>query len=414
MQAATDRGAGNVAQSAQHLEQSWTSKIQPSQRFSTYLRKCRHGRRLSLRQVERLSEVYPERISNSYLAYCETGRLLPSLGKLITLSKVLGVPLQNFTERLEMDREAIPAPDLGAGATWQQMRTTGIAAVESGHLHRAYACFEKAMEMAGLKNHASRLDLRMDMAIVLKKLSRHYTARDVLEEVLSEKKITPERTDRALLLLGGVLREMGKLPIAVMVAREALARAEAGDDRDKEGHAACLLANALHDLVNFGEATPLYHRAVKIFKDNGNLPALTTNLANLGNCLAVQRQFTGGIRRLREAEAIAEREKFERQLADISSYLGVAYKTQGSSSRAEKCFFRSNQIARSGEYHDILFTNTWHLREIALKDGRDAEAADLLRSLRYFRTRVDNTNAEIAAFDQMIDGPDDAQDGVAS
>jgi len=401
-----------VAPGAERIVQSGGAA--PSPRFSSYLRKCRQERRLSLRQVERLSESFPERISNSYLAYCETGRLLPSLGKLITLSKVLGVPLQNFTERLELDREAVPAPDLGAGATWRDMRAAGIARVESGHLQAAFACFEKATGMTGAEDHLARIDLAMDMAIVLKKMSRHYTARDVLEEVLSEKRVTAERTDRALLVLGGVLREMGKLPIAVMVAREALIRAEADGDLHKEGHAACLLANALHDLGNHAEAAPLYHNAIRIFKDAGDLPSFATNLANLGNCLCAQHQYTEGIRRLREAEAIAEEGGFERQLADINSYLGLAYKSQGITSRAAKCFYRSNQIARAGDYDDIIFTNTWHLREIALKSGRQSEAADLMRSLRYHRARVESTSGEIAAFDEMMNRPAQPAPSTAS
>ncbi len=398
-----------MAHSAQHPEQGRLTGDQTGGplRFPAYLRRCRQERHLSLRQVEKLSEAYPDRISNSYLAYCETGRLLPSLGKLMTLSKVLGIPLQSFTERLELDREALP--DLGPAeeTTWAQARESGITAAEAGRLPAAFACFEKALTLLNGTSGEAIVDLRLDMAVVLKRMSRHYTAREILEEVLSDKTISPCRIERALLQLGGVLREMGKLPIAVMVAREALARAERMGDRPKEGHAASLLANSLYDLGCFEEAAPNYCRAVRVFRDLGDCAPLACNMANLGNCLVAQGHFTEGIRSLREAEALAESQGFTRQLADITSYLGKAWQKQGSTSRAERSFFASNAIARAGDYRDILFTNTWHLREIALKADRRTEAADHLRSLRYFRTRVDNTNSEIRAYDRLSNALDD-------
>ena len=366
---------------------------------------------MSLRQVEKLSEGYPERISNSYLAYCETGRLLPSLGKLMTLSKVLGIPLQSFTERMELDREALPdlVPE---GATWTQIREAGIAEADAGRLAPAFTCFERALGLLGENGNCldpeAHVDLRLDMAVVLKRMSRHYTAREILEEILSDKSISPCRIERALLQLGGVLREMGKLPIAVMVAREALDRAEKMADRPKEGHAASLLANSLYDLGCFDEAVPIYRRAIKVFRDLADPASLACNIANLGNCLVALGLFTEGIRSLREAEVLAEARGFARQLADITSYLGRAWQKQGAAARSERSFFQSNALARAGDYHDILFTNTWHLREIALKAGRRTEAADHLRSLRYFRTRVDNTNAEIRAYDRLTNAPDDA------
>jgi len=387
-------------------------------RFPAYLRRCRQERHLSLRQVEKLSEGYPERISNSYLAYCETGRLLPSLGKLMTLSKVLGIPLQSFTERMELDREALPDLVPGEGATWAQVREVGIAEADAGRLPAAFACFERALGLLGENGNCldpeAHVDLRLDMAVVLKRMSRHYTAREVLEEILSDKSISPCRIERALLQLGGVLREMGKLPIAVMVAREALERAEKMADRPKEGHAASLLANSLYDLGCFDEATPIYRRAIKLFRDLGDPASLACNMANLGNCLVALGLFTEGIRSLREAEILAEGKGFTRQLADITSYLGRAWQKQGASARAERSFFQSNALARAGDFHDILFTNTWHLREIALKAGRRTEAADHLRSLRYFRTRVDNTNAEIRAYDRFTNAPDDEPKEVFS
>jgi len=400
---------GRVGHSAQHPEQGRLTGDQAGGplRFPAYLRRCRQERHLSLRQVEKLSEVYPDRISNSYLAYCETGRLLPSLGKLMTLSKVLGIPLQSFTERMELDREVLPHLVPGEESNWAQVRQAGIAAADAGRLPAAFACFEKALALLNGDSLEAYVDLRLDIAVVLKRMSRHYTAREILEEVLSDKTISACRLERALLQLGGVLREMGKLPIAVMVAREALARAETMGDKPKEGHAASLLANSLYDLGCFEEAAPIYHRAVRAFRDLGDHSSLACNMANLGNCLVAQGHFTEGIRSLREAEALAESKGFTRQLADIGSYLGKAWQKQGSITRAERSFFASNAIARAGDYSDILFTNTWHLREIALKAERMTDAADHMRSLRYFRTRVDNTNSEIRAYDRLTNALDD-------
>ena len=111
---------------------------------------------------------------------------------------------------------------------------------------------------------------------------------------------------------------------------------------------------------------------------------------------------------LHEAEALARKQGFNRQVADVLGYLGQAYALQGNIERAEKQFFQSNRIARDAGYHDIVFSNTWYLRELALKAGRHAEAADLLRSLRYVRARVDNGTPEVKAFDEMTRAADEA------
>lgn len=378
-----------------------------SRRFSSYLRRIRKERRLSLRQVEKLSEGYPERVSNSYLAYCETGRLLPSLGKLITLSKVLGVPLQSFTDRLEIDREATPLPAAVRGASCEELRAMGVREAEAGRLSQAFTCFERALEKAS--DAMTRADLTMDLAIVLKRMSRHYAARDLLEEVLSIRSLDTGRTDRALILLAGVLREMGRLPIAAMVGREAMLRAAQASDPLREAHAASVLGNALFDMGCVTEAAPLYEKAVRVYRDAGDLVSLTTNLGNLGNCHVRLGRFAEGFRLLHEAEAIARREGFSRQVADLLGYLGAACALQGNVPRAEKLFFQSNQLARAGDYHDIVFANTWQLRELAVKRGRAAEAGGYLRTLRYLRGRIDSTCPEIRAFDSLV-SPDAALD----
>lgn len=373
-------------------------------RFSAYLRRCRVARRLSLRQVEKLSESHSERVSNSYVAYCETGRLTPSLGKLITLSKVLGIPLQNFTERIEMDRE--PA-DLPAGPpldTWRQAREAGIREAEAGRLRAAFACFERAHALAA-DDPLARLDLGMDMAIALKRMSRHCMARDLLEEILSDltrRLDDAARMERALILLAGVLREMDRLPIAAMAAREALERARASEEPAREAHAASVLANCLYDLGDAAAAGPLYERAITIYRQSGDDVSLVANLANLGNCRSAEGRIPEALRTLREAEGIAARHGFSRHLADIESYVGRARLAQGHEAAAEKHFYRSNRMARAGSYDDILFGNTWRLRAIAESRGDTATAEEHLRTLRYLRSRVQCSTAEIRAFDRLV------------
>ncbi|HKY33345.1 MAG TPA: tetratricopeptide repeat protein, partial [Candidatus Polarisedimenticolia bacterium] len=379
-------------------------------RFAAYLRRCRHARRLSLRQVERLSEAFPERISNSYLAYCETGRLLPSLGKLITLSKVLGIPLQSFTERLELDRELGPGEAVHAAAPWTELRDEGIREAEAGRLQHAYTCFERALDRCGTGPAAAgpRADLRMDMAIVLKRMSRHHTARELLEEVLSEAPFRRDgdRADRALILLAGVLREMGRLPIAAMIAKEACQRAAASGDALREAHASSVLGCALYDLGQIQEAATLYESAVKVYRQQGDPAKLVCNLGNLGNCLVRSGRFNEGMRLLAEAEELARRNGFLRQTADILGYMGAAHMEHAAPDQAEHRFFQSNKIARAHGFNDVLFGNVWHLRRIALKRARDAEALDHMRTLRYLRTKVEGTSAEIRAFDRVMEQMD--------
>src|SRR4030095_15006288 len=156
-----------------------------------------------------------------------------------------------------------------------------------------------------------------------------------------------------------------------------------------------------------------YEKAMRIFRENGDAASLVCNMANLANCLVREARgarFNEGIRLLNEAETLARQNGFNRQVADIHCYMGQAWLLHGSHARAEKLFFQSNQIARPAAYHDIHFSNTWFLRDIAVKSGRAGDAASHLKTLRHLRGRVENTNPEVRAYDRMtgVDGKDDA------
>ena len=193
-------GTGALQDSAQDRERTARGHAAAAHHsFAAYLKRCRLQRRLSLRQVERLSREYSESVSNSYLAYCETGQAAPFARQADHPVEGAGDPAAAVHRAGGLDRGAVAPVELGPEATWREMRAAGITEAEAGRLAEAFACFARAAEMikalrpgendgaaARADVEAARADLKMDMAIVLKRMSRHYTARDLLEEILSD------------------------------------------------------------------------------------------------------------------------------------------------------------------------------------------------------------------------------------
>ena len=73
--------------------------------FGRYLRQVRERKGLSLEEVQSLSRGSAEAINKGYLSRSENGHQSISFTKVITLSRIYGVPSEVLFERMELDME---------------------------------------------------------------------------------------------------------------------------------------------------------------------------------------------------------------------------------------------------------------------------------------------------------------------
>lgn len=370
-------------------------------RLGEYLRACRTERRLSLRQVERLSGAFQETIANSYLANCERGRFVPSVQKLLTLSRVFGIPIQSFIDRIDLEQYDSLKPDLDS---FEACRDLGIEEAQRGNLGRAYACFERALEVLERQGDdpGRRLTAEIDVAIVLKRMGKHGAARDTMERVLRRREMPAGLRVRALDILAGVQREMGNLALALLCSREAVRLARRHRERGLLPHAWNTLANVHYDLGDDAAALPCYEKALREFRRSGEKIGRIVATSNLGNCLLRLGRREEGLARLHEALDLARREDARRLTADILGYLARARFQAGEREEARRLAIESSQIARLGDYFDTLFVNHFYLWRIARAAGQDGEEKIYLKSLKYFRTKLESSFPEVEEFDRLV------------
>lgn len=372
-----------------------------SQRLGDFLRSCREERRLSLRQVERLSEAFQETIANSYLANCERGRFVPSVQKLLTLSRVFGIPIQSFIDRIDLEQYESLKPDLDS---FEACRDLGIEEAQRGNLGRAFACFERALEVLERRapDPQRRTAAEIDIAIVLKRMGKHGAAREALERVLRRREMPPAQRVRALDILAGVQRELGNLNLALLCAREANRLAHAFRERGLRPHTWNTLGNIYYDLGDDVSAGPCYEKALRDFRRAGEPVGLIVATSNYGNCLVRLGRREEGLARLGEALELARREEYKRLVADILGYMARVHFQAGEFELARRLAHESNQIARHGDYFDTLFANHFYLWRIARAEGKAGDEKIYLKSLKYFRTKIESSFPELEEFHRLL------------
>ena len=82
-----------------------------STRLGGYLRTLRQGYGYTLRKVEEQALAMGEAIDNSQLSRFEKGKAVPSFDKLRALARVFNVPVQSFSDVLELEEYEHLKPD---------------------------------------------------------------------------------------------------------------------------------------------------------------------------------------------------------------------------------------------------------------------------------------------------------------
>jgi len=378
-------------------------------RLGDYLRSLREGYGYTLRKVEERAMSMGEAIDNSQLSRFEKGKAIPSFEKLRALARVFNVPVQNFSDVLDLEEYQYLKPEttdydglVRAGAEW-------MARGEHG---RAFVTYERALEVAQECADPDRMEelaaeARSRMAVALKALGKLYMTERELREILKRRNgLNSATRRRTLLQLSYLYRELGDLYLASVLAKESLDLARREGDRLAEAGVLNTLGNIEHDENRPESARDHYGEALAILEESGGHGEMqATVLTNLGGCLVTLSRFEDGIRMLREAHSDACSAGYRRVAALSLTRLAEAFKQMGDYDESRETLNQSDSLASRTDdcYHDILFLNAYHRWIMARQEGHDTREKIAFGRLRHLRSLLQRRFSEVEEFDRHVE-----------
>jgi len=231
-------------------EKNSGASSETSTRLGSYLRRLREGYGYTLRKVEEHALAMGEAIDNSQLSRFEKGKSIPSFDKLRALARVFNVPIQNFSDVLDLEEYQHLKP---ASEDYSEMLREGAGWMARGEHGRAFVTYERALELAESDEDQRRAcemaaDARWRMATALKGLGKLYMTERELRQILKQGANLPPRTRlRTMLQLSYLYRELGDYYLASVLARECLELARLEDDALSQAGVLNTLGNIGHD-----------------------------------------------------------------------------------------------------------------------------------------------------------------------
>jgi transcriptional regulator with XRE-family HTH domain len=383
---------------------------QPSSaRLGSYLRRLREGYGYTLRRVEEAAMVLGEVIDNSQLSRFEKGKAIPSFDKLRALARIFNVSVQTFSDVLDLEAyEAFEPASHGFDDLIRE--ATGLFA--SGEHGKAFVTFERALGVA-LEEPETALAAEREaqahwsMITSLRALGKlAMTERELREILKARSKLSGVTRTRTVLELSYVLRELGDLYLAGVLAREALELALGQGDVKTQAGVLNTLGNIHHDEGDADRALGFYQRSLTILDALGGHEKLrSTVTTNLGGCLVELGRFDEGIGRLREAHAKAREMGFRRVAALSLTRLSEAFMRRGERDRALEALGESDALASRPDeaYQDIMFLNAYHRWQMARHEGNPTREKIAFGRLRHLRSTLERKFPEVNEFDRHIE-----------
>jgi transcriptional regulator with XRE-family HTH domain len=375
-------------------------------RLGNYIRRLRENYGYTLRRVEQRSQAIGECIDNSQLSRFEKGKSCPSFEKLRILAKVFNIPVQNFSDMLDLEIYDQYKPE---GTNYDQLMDLGSLEFEQGNFGKAYVVFERCLEVIENGGSEDRLErkarARSRMAIALKKLGKLSMTESELRSILRDRTaISPQTQIRTLLQLASVNRELGDRYLGTIIAKECLDLARSESDRPSEAAALQILGNVLFEDGDVRGAVPQFEAALGLWEKLGESQKKISLLATLGECSCMQGEGKKGWAQLRKALALA------RQLSDRRGISYSLHKMAAACLRDRNAQDGLDHITRSNLeaerepeiYHDILFANTFLLWEHAQRAGNHTQAKIAFGRLKHLRSHIERRLPEVEKFDEYL------------
>ena len=377
-------------------------------RLGIYLRKLRQGYGYTLRKVEEHAVSLGEAIDNSQLSRFEKGKAIPSFEKLRALARVFNVPVQNFSDVLDLEEYQQLKPETD---NYAALLKVGSELLTKGEAGRAYVTFERALEVVeplaeSGKYHEMAAEARWRMACSLKALGKLYMSEHELREILKDREVlVPKTRLRSLLQLGYLYRELGDLYLASVLVRECLVLARTLGDLATQAGVLNSLGNILHDSQRSAEAAESYREALSILdKLDGYSEMKATVMANFGGCLVATGHFDQGLAMLREAQGRAQKTGFLRVAALAVTHLADAWKQREDYPKAREFLNESDSLAARAEgCQHIQFLNAYYRWEMVRKEDNSTGEKIAFGRLRHLRSLIQRRFAEVDEFDRHVE-----------
>ncbi len=384
-------------------------EIRGSARLGSYLRRLRSGYGLSLRRVEEKAKAEGGEIDNSQLSRYERGKCYPSFDKLCVLANIFNVPIQNFSDLLDLENvETFKPPEPVA---YEDLRADGNREFEQGNFGRAYAVYEAALaQLEDRPGGTVDADLlaraRYNTARALLRMGKISLAETELRIILRQHRdIAPATQALVLLCLADAHDDKGDGFLSILEAEKCLEISRSIGHVEYEGYALHHLANTQFGQGDYASALGNFREARTRLEPSASRHDMTLIRANIGYCLAKGGKPERGMRELRDALQTSTREGYRRCASYTLLYIGLVYQMKDDPKKARDAFEESEMMAHGGEerYVDLLFQTAYHLWEMARSAGNQIQEKVYFGRLKFLRPQLDRRFIEVESFDQIIE-----------
>jgi transcriptional regulator with XRE-family HTH domain len=384
-------------------------ELRGSTRLGHYLRRLRVGYGLSLRRVEDKAKSEGGEIDNSQLSRYERGKCYPSFDKLCLLANIFNVPIQNFSEVLDLERVEQFQP--AAPATLEDLKAEANREWEQGNYTRAYAIYESVLlrlEDGGAEeaDHDTMARARFNLARTLLRMGKISLAETELRFILRRhREVSPSTMSLVLLCLAAAHDEKGDRYLALLEAERSLAIARQIDNPEYQGYAHHCIARTHFVQGDFANAMESFRKARTLLEGRASGYDLTLMRINIGYCQAMLGRVDRGVRELKEALQVAGREGYRRCSTYALLFLGQIHLAEADRKKARDYFEEAELMAHGGgeRFVDILFQTAFHLWEMARESGNQVQEKVYFGRLKFLRSQLDRHLAEVDRFDQFIE-----------
>jgi transcriptional regulator with XRE-family HTH domain len=384
-------------------------ELRGSTRLGNYLRRLRVGYGLSLRRVEDKAKTGGGEIDNSQLSRYERGKCYPSFDKLCLLANIFNVPIQNFSDVLDLERVEMYEPS--EPATYEDIKAEASREWDQGNYTRAYAIYETALARLedgaeGSVDPETLARARFNLARTLLRMGKISLAETELRLILRRHRDISPTTEVAVLgALADAHEDKGDRYLALLESEKALVLAREAANVEYEGYSHHRIGR-LHFLDGeYAKALESFRGARALLEDKASRYDLTLIRINIGFCQAMLGKVDRGVRELREALQVAGKEGFRRCSTYALLYLGQIHLAKQEMVKARDFFEEAELMAHGGEerFVDILFQTAFHLWEMARLSGNQVQEKVYLGRLKFLRSQLDRHFLEVEKFDQFIE-----------
>ncbi|MEW5807605.1 MAG: tetratricopeptide repeat protein [Acidobacteriota bacterium] len=380
------------------------SRKENTRRLSDYLFNLRTASNLTLKQVEEISKSYDEQINFHYLSKVERGQIMPSLPKLLSLSRVYKVNPANFIDILELESYEKLEPEVDE---YQQCKQYGVACTEHGDYNKAFAAFNKCLSLIEKEPDTSKKkslasEIHLCIGGALRGMGKLSLAREELEKALLNVDISDHLKMRVYCFMSGLYSHQKNFHLASLYNNEALRMAKSCKDERIVANAYITRANIIADSDPEKDAEPYYRKGISLYKKLRLTPDLVTSFFDYGHYLIQKGRYDEAISIIEEYSTIAKKEGFKKHYAHSIQNLGIAFFHLKEYERAKIHLSEALRMSREYEYISIAFVCLFYLWKIAIYEGNQELQKTLLKSLKFYRVKLELKFDEVEEFDFLI------------